>query len=82
MFQPPKVENLPFVIKKLHLCDSKFLNDRGEVPFLIQSEDRLVLFYVDLKEYKLSEKNTLSYNNLFSVRFLCEKEVLIMTKQF
>ena len=45
---------MPFVIKKLHLCDSKFLNDRGEVPFLVEADDRLVLFYVDLKEYKLS----------------------------
>ena len=52
------------------------------MPFLIEGDDRLVLFYVDLKEYKLTEKNTLNYDNLFSVRFLCEKEVLILTKQF
>ncbi len=50
------------------------------MPFLVEGADRLVLFYVDLKEYKLMEKNTLSYNDLFSVRFLCEKEVLVLTR--
>lgn len=69
-----------FAITKLHVCDSKFLNDRGEVPFLVEGEDRLVLYYVDLKEYKLMEKNTLSYGDLFSLRFLCEKEVLVLTR--
>lgn len=29
IFQAPKIENLAFTIKKLHICDSKFLNDRG-----------------------------------------------------
>lgn len=67
----PKVENLPFVIKAFHICDSKFLNDRGEVPFIIEAADRLTLFYVDLKEFKLIEKNTLSFSQLYSVRFLC-----------
>ncbi len=50
------------------------------MPFLVEGEDRLVLYYVDLKEYKLMEKNTLSYSDLFSLRFLCEKEVLVLTR--
>jgi hypothetical protein len=52
------------------------------VPFLVEAADRLVLFYVDLKEYKIVEKNTLTESNLFSVRFICEKEVLLLTRQF
>lgn len=49
MFLEPRVENLAFGIKNLHICDSKFLNDRGELPFIVEAEDKLVLFYVDLK---------------------------------
>jgi len=39
-----------------------------------------VLFYVDLKEFKLMERNFIPESNLFSVRFLCEKEVLLLTR--
>lgn len=51
------------------------------MPFLIEAADRVALFYVDLKEYKLIERNSLSYANLFSVHFLCEREVLILTRE-
>lgn len=62
------------------MCDSRFLNDRGEVPFLAEAQDQLTLFYLDLKEFKLIERNSLSYSNLFNVHFLFEKEVLLVTR--
>ena len=40
-----------------------------------------MLFYVDLKEYRLIERNTLSYSRPYSVQFICEKEVLVLTRE-
>lgn len=68
------------MVKALHICDNRFLNDRGEVPFLVEGDTQLVLYYVDLKEYKLMEKNSIPNSHIFSVRFLCEKEVLLLTR--
>ena len=79
VFQEPRVENLGYAVRALHMCDSRFLNDRGEVPFLAETPDRLVLFYLDLKEFKLMQRNELAYSNLFNVHFLFEKEVLLVT---
>jgi hypothetical protein len=31
----PNVNYLKFIIKKIHICDAKYLNDRSEVPFLV-----------------------------------------------
>lgn len=76
---PPQVENLHYKIKQIHICDNKFLNDRGEVPFLVESDDHLTLFSVDLKEYKIMQHNSLPYSKLYSVRFICEKEFLLLT---
>ena len=49
------------------------------MPFLAETPDRLILFYLDLKDFKLTQRNELVYSNLFNVHFLYEREVLIVT---
>ena len=41
VFQHPKVENLPFIFRKLHLCDSKYLNKRYFILYWVKSDDCL-----------------------------------------
>ncbi len=49
----PIVLNLRSVIEKIHICDSKFLSDRGEIAFVVQAKNELTLYYCDLKENRL-----------------------------
>ena len=69
----PNVNYLKFIIKKIHICDSKYLNDRSEIPFIVESDKELTLFYVDLKESKIIEKNVLKLGKVVSTRFIYDK---------
>lgn len=67
------------MVEKIHICDNKYLNDRGEIPFVVQSKNLLLLYYVDLKENKIIERNSIIFTNILTVRFICEKEFLVMS---
>lgn len=65
----------------MHICDPKYLSDRGEIPFLTQNKNELTLYYLDLKNNQIITANTFGYSKIVSVRFICEKELLILSSQ-
>jgi hypothetical protein len=46
---------------------------------LIESKNVLALFYVDLKENKIVERNSITFSSIHSVSFICEKEILVLS---
>lgn len=68
-----------YKIDKIHICDAKFLVDRGEITLIVEAKNQLTIFYVDMKENRFVEGNVMAFHKLESVRFVCEKEVVIVS---
>lgn len=55
------------------MCDNKYVKDRTDIPIFIVGQNRIDLYIMDFKEFKLNYKSKISGFRIFAFEVLNEK---------
>lgn len=70
--------SLTFEVLSASTCDPKFVQDRGDVPILLEAKNGFALLVFDVKEMALVEKNFIKQERIIGMNWISEKECIVM----